>query len=166
MRKQGVDPAEHDRLRVAFESHYEALVRLCTGLCLRQDLAEDIVQEAFVRIAPRLHRVADEAIGAYLRTSVVNLWKNRLRRLAVERRHASARREESLNPGPIVDQRDLIWGLLRELPDRQRACVVLRFYEDLSEREVARTLGCSIGTVKSQTNRALRTLERELAHEV
>jgi RNA polymerase sigma factor (sigma-70 family) len=90
-----VDPTRHERLRLAFERHYEPLVRLATALCLRQDLAEDIVQEAFVRAASRLGKVSDEALGAYLRVSVVNLWKNRLRRLAIERRHTSLRHEES-----------------------------------------------------------------------
>lgn len=165
MGKQRVDPAGHDRLRVAFERHYEALVRLCTGLCLRQDLAEDIVQEAFVRAASRLSRVNDEAVGAYLRASVVNLWKNRLRRLALERRHVThADSEMAPNPGSLVEERDVIWRLLRGLPDRQRACVVLRFYEDLPEREVAEILGCSIGTVKSHTSRALRRLEQQITH--
>ncbi len=160
-----MDPARHERLRLAFERHYEPLVRLATGLCLRQDLAEDIVQEAFVRAASRLGKVSDEALGAYLRVSVVNLWKNRLRRLAIERRHTSLRREESRDPTLSVDRHDEIWGLLTDLPDRQRACVVLRFYEDLPEREVARLLGCSTGAVKSHTSRALHRLAKELTHD-
>jgi RNA polymerase sigma-70 factor (sigma-E family) len=150
---------------VAFERHYEGLVRLATGLCLRPDLAEDLVQEAFVRAATRLDKVSDEAVASYLRSSVVNLWRNRLRRLYVERRHARSHREEGRDPMSRVDQRDEIWQLLEDLSDRQRACVVLRFYEDLTEREVARVLGCSKGAVKSHTSRALRKLEKELAHD-
>lgn len=166
MGKQSVDSAGSDRLRVAFERHYESLVRLCTGLCLRPDLAEDIVQEAFVRAASRLHDVSEEAVGAYLRASVVNLWKNRLRRLTLERRQLTRSDPEMVhNPASLVDERDWIWRLLASLPERQRACVVLRFYEDLPEREVAKILGCSIGTVKSHTSRALRRLEREVRHE-
>ena len=155
-----------ERLRVAFERHYESLVRMCTGLCLRSDLAEDIVQEAFVRVLPKLDQISDEAIGAYLRASVVNLWKNRIRRLSIERRHLDRANLPTPHGEDVhLDDRDWIWRLLSLLPDRQRACVVLRFYEDLPEREVARILGCSVGTVKSHTSRALRRLEEMVTHE-
>jgi RNA polymerase sigma factor (sigma-70 family) len=61
-----------------------------------------------------------------------------------------------------VDERDAMWQLLASLPPRQRATLVLRYYEDLSEAETAQVLGCSIGTVKSQANRALSQLRQRV----
>jgi RNA polymerase sigma factor (sigma-70 family) len=60
-----------------------------------------------------------------------------------------------------VDQRDEVWRALGRLPRRQRAVLVLRFFEDLSEAEIAEVLGCSVGTVKSQASRALAKLRRD-----
>jgi RNA polymerase sigma-70 factor (sigma-E family) len=149
-------------LRAAFEEHYSAVVRFCVLLSGRRDVAEDLAQEAFVRLAPRIDRLEPAAVGPYVRRSAVNLWKNRLRRLALERRH------EEKGPSqpaarPAVEDRDELWSAVLRLPLRQRACLVLRYYEDLSEKETASTLGCSVGTVKSQTSKALAKLRRELS---
>ena len=62
----------------------------------------------------------------------------------------------------LLDDREVLWSALVGLPDRQRACLVLRFYEDLSEREVASLLGCSIGSVKSHTHRGLKRLRKDV----
>jgi RNA polymerase sigma-70 factor (sigma-E family) len=157
-------PQAQVALRAAFEEHYVSLLRLCTALSRRRDLAEDIVQDAFVRVAPRVADLGPDEVGPYLRRVVVNLWKDRLRRLAIELKHVRQR------PPPQVvesqaEERDAVWSALLRLPSRQRACVVLRYYEDLPEREVAEVLRCSVGTVKSQTSRALSKLRRELADE-
>jgi RNA polymerase sigma-70 factor (sigma-E family) len=149
-------PAEE--LRRAFESHYEGLVRLGTLLSGRRELAEDLVQEAFMRAASTIHRLPDDEVRPYLRATVVNLWRNRLRRLALELRHREERPEQDLSPA--FEERDAMWQAICTLPTRQRACVVLRYYEDLTERETATVLGCSVGTVKSQTSRALSRLRR------
>lgn len=151
-------------MRAAFERHYASLVKLCLALCGRQDVAEDLVQEAFVRTATRIDRLDADEVGPYLRRAVVNLWKNRLRRLAVELRHAPHGDGGPAGLEPLED-RDRVWRAIRRLPPRQRACVVLRYYEDLTEREVGDLLGVSIGTVKSQTSRALDKLREELGHE-
>lgn len=123
-------------------------LRLCTALSGEKDVAEDIVQEAFVRVADKIASLRSDEIGPYLRRVVVNLWKNKLRRLGVEMRHRVSPRSDHLAEDEI-ESRDAIWTALLRLSGRQRACLVLRFYEGLAEREVAEVLGCSVGTVGS-----------------
>jgi RNA polymerase sigma-70 factor (sigma-E family) len=163
-RPTGVEaPPVQSALRVAFEGHYMPLLRLCTLLAGRQDVAEDLVQEAFIRIAPKIESIAADDIGAYLRRTAVNLWKNRIRRLVLERRHRNVREEPV--PEASFEERSALWHAVTRLPARQRACLVLRYYEDLSEKSTAEILGCSVGTVKSQTSRALAHLRKELSDE-
>jgi RNA polymerase sigma-70 factor (sigma-E family) len=157
-------PLGHAGLRVAFERHAAALLRLCTLLTGRRDIGEDIVQESFVRLAPKVEALDEDAIWPYLRRTAINLWKNRLRRAAVE---AKARFRRDLHSFPAAmtpfEEHDRVWRAVVALPPRQRACVVLRYYEDLSERDAASVLGCSVGTVKSQTAKALARLSRDLS---
>lgn len=158
----GVEPGR-DGLRRAFEQHYARLFRLCLLLSGHRERAEDVAQEAFVRAASRLETLPPDEAGPYLRTTALNVWRNRMRRRALERRtpwRSVSRTTDS--PEADVDKREQLWPAVLRLPVRQRACVVLRYYEDLSERETARILGCSVGTVKSQTSRALTRLRREL----
>ncbi|MGH2683329.1 MAG: SigE family RNA polymerase sigma factor [Actinomycetota bacterium] len=160
----GTIAAERGSLRHAFEVQYPGLVRFCTLVSGDAHVAEDLGQEAFVRAADRLEHVDPEKAGAYFRRTAVNLWKNRLRRMAVERR-ARARGSESSPPVAGPEERDALWSAVRRLPPGQRACLALRYYEDLSERQTAEALGCSVGTVKSQTSRALARLRKELSDE-
>ena len=150
---------DQDPLRRAFEEHYEPLLRLCTLLTGHRQEAEEIVQESFLRSAGRLASLRPDARGSYLRRVAINLWKNRLRRLALElrvlREHPGV--EDATNS---PESHDELWQAVLALPARQRACIALRYYEDLSERETADTLGCSVGTVKSQTSRALARLRK------
>jgi RNA polymerase sigma factor (sigma-70 family) len=147
----------------AFERHYEALLRLCVLLTRRPDAAEDLAQDAFVRAARKLPELDDDRVFAYLRVTAVNLWKNRLRRLDLERgRRWWSHPPEALDTDVIVE-RDRVWRLVGELPARQRACLVLRFYEDLPEADTAAVLRCSVGTVKSQTAKAIARLRKELS---
>ena len=162
MRAGAVEASASERLRAAFDELYLPLLRLCALLTGARESAEDIVQEAFVRVAARIEKVPPDETAAYLRRVVVNLWKNHRRRLALERR-PYPRAPEMPSPSPNVD--DAMWQQIRRLPERQRACVVLRFYEDLSERDVAEILHVSVGTVKSQTSRALAKLREELGDE-
>lgn len=153
-------PSMQEAMRVAFERHYLPLLRLSVALSGRQEAAEDLVQEAFVRSAARITDLAPGEVGPYLRRAIVNLWKNRLRRFAIEARSAVSLARPEPEPVAPMEERDLMWKALMQLPSRQRACLVLRFYEDLSEPEVARVLGCSVGTVKSQTSRGLAKLRK------
>lgn len=146
-------------LREAYELHATAILRLCVLLAGRQDVAEDLVQETFARVSLKLDGLSSDEVGGYLRTTALNLWRNRIRRLRVEGRFRPPPPTRSEVP---FEERDALWRAVRKLPARQRACLVLRYYEELSERETAEALGCSVGTVKSQTSRALKRLRREM----
>lgn len=151
-----------EALREAFQRHQAGLVRMCVLVTGEQDLAEDLVQETFVKAAPAIERLREEEVWPYLRATAMNLWRNRLRRLAVERRPRPWQSNAAAIP---FEERDAVWRAILGLPPRQRACVVLRYYEELTEQETADILRCSVGTVKSQTSRALGRLGRELQHE-
>ena len=153
-------PPAADPLHEAFERHYRAILRLCTLLTRDPTVAEDLAQETFVRVAPRAGTLGAEEVRPYLRTVALNLWKNRLRRIAYEARARNRLVERHQDRGSL-EERDEMWAAISRLPPRQRACLVLRFYEDLSIRDTARLLGCSEGTVKSQTSKALGKLRRE-----
>jgi RNA polymerase sigma-70 factor (sigma-E family) len=151
--------ADHP-LQDVFERHHPAILRLCTLLTRDPTVAEDLAQEAFVRVAPKAGTLSAEEIRPYLRRVVVNLWKNRIRRIAYEAR-ARGRLVERPSEGTSLEGRDEMWAAITRLPPRQRACLVLRFYEDLSVRDTAMLLRCSEGTVKSQTSKALGKLRKE-----
>jgi RNA polymerase sigma-70 factor (sigma-E family) len=158
-----------DSLAELYAAHAHRAGRLAFVLTRDRDLAEDLAQEAFVRLIARLPRLRNpDAVQAYLRRSVVNLCRKHWRRMARER--SFIRREgPSTAAGaatqPDVAGRDALQAALDRLPYRQRAALVLRFYEDLSERQTARALGCAVGTVKSLTFRGLRTLREEIRDE-
>lgn len=153
-----------DRLSELYARHVPSAIGfayLLTGV--RAD-AEDVVHEAFIRVAGRLrHLRAPEAFDSYLMRTVVNLHTSRLRRLRTER--AYLRRNEVGEASvsePDVAERDRVWRALRALPPRQRTVLVLRYFEDLSERATAEVMRCSVAAVKSLTTRALHALRNEL----
>ena len=154
-----------EALRAVYEEHYVPLVRLCILLTGDKHAAEDIVQDAFVRAAPRIDKVSPPRFRPYLRRAAVNLWKNRLRSLTRERRARGWSVTNVPAAGLSHEDRAVLRSAVLRLPRRRRACIVLRYYEDLPEREVASLLGCSVGTVKSQTSRALTRLRKELEGE-
>jgi RNA polymerase sigma-70 factor (sigma-E family) len=152
-----------DLLSTLFDTHYRALCRLAYVLLGDAAQAEDVVQEAFLRTFTGLGRLRDRSrADAYLRRSVVNLSRSRLRRRTVEgRSNEAAHRVAPLEDRSARSDLDLV-DAVRALPPRQRAAVVLFYYADLSESEVAATLGCSAGTVKSQLAKARAALARRL----
>lgn len=154
-------PSRRDALALLYERHYRELVRLAFALTSDWDLAEELAQEAFVRVWRSWGNIRDQqSAPAYLRTTVVNLARRSLRHRLQERRAwRGADDPGTADPGASVD---LLRALAR-LPTRKRACVVLRYYLDLSEADTAAALGVSAGTVKSQTAKALRRLQRLLA---
>lgn len=141
-----------------YRKHHVRVVRLAFLLTGDAGIAEEVAQEAFVRLWRSWDRLRDRAAaGAYLRTTVVNLSTSFLRRRTLELRHRVRRIEDAVLVDPSV-RIDVLRAIAR-LPARQRACVALRYYEDLSESETAKVLGISVGAVKSQTHKALRRLE-------
>lgn len=128
------------------------LARLLTG---SSSVAEEIVQDAFLKMHQL--RTSPENLDGYLRVVVTNLSKSHMRRLRLERRRPAP--EPSNLEAPELDE---TWTAVCRLPFRQRAVLVLRFYEDLSEAEIARVLGCRPGTVKSALHRGLSKLRGEL----
>jgi RNA polymerase sigma-70 factor (sigma-E family) len=146
-----------------FRTRYLEMVRLA-GL-LGADDPEDIAQEAFARLMNRNLRVDDpQAVLGYLRAIVCNLTRNRHRHLRVVRLHTQATEDEgSSEQAAIVreDHREVI-AALAELPIRRREAIVLRYWLDLPEREIAAAMGVSLGTVKSHVSRGLAALARAL----
>ncbi len=138
-----------------YRSEYAAMVKLAQGLVDSLDRAEEIVQDAFAKVFERWHRL-DEP-GGYLRVSVVNGARSELRKREVRRRLGFTRRGEE-----PVEQRDYLIDALEQLSVNQRTVLVLRFYADLSEREIADALNMRPGTVKSTASRGLRNLRRAL----
>ncbi|HEX3426741.1 MAG TPA: SigE family RNA polymerase sigma factor [Acidimicrobiales bacterium] len=139
----------HDLVSL-YRARYDDMVRLAFLLTGSPAEAEEIVQDAFVRVRHRISRVDNPS--AYLRTAVVNGCRNRYRRLLVERRHAP--RPETAS----YDRVDELGDALAALPPRQRAVIVLRYYAGMSEAEIAAALGCRPGTVKSLCHRGLAAL--------
>jgi RNA polymerase sigma-70 factor (sigma-E family) len=149
-----------------YERHYASAGRLAYLLTGDRAAAEDLVQEAFVRVVGRYrHLRVPDAFESYLRRTIVNLHTSQLRRRRIERsylaRERAMARDEAARPTDLVE-REHVWRELLALPPRQRAAVVLRFYEDLSERETADVLRCSIAAVKSLTARAMETLRTRM----
>jgi RNA polymerase sigma-70 factor (sigma-E family) len=148
---------------VAARQH--ALVRTAFLLTGDHHTAEDLVQAALARTYLAWERIRDKgSLDAYVRRVMVNehtaWWRRAWRRR--ERSTDSVPEQQAWSP-PDMGERDEVWTLVCGLPPRQRAAVVLRYYEDLSEAETAQALGCSVGTVKSQTSRAIAALRKRLA---
>ena len=146
--------ARTDTFDAAYRRNREPLLRLARLLTGSEPLAEDVVHDAFLGLSRHWDTV--ENPDGYLRTSVVNLTRTAHRRSTRERE----KRERAERAGlyqVVTNQPDLdeTWDVLRRLPDRQRAAIVLRFYEDLPEAEIARLLRCRPGTVKSLIHRGL-----------
>ncbi len=157
----GAEPTQ-GKLAELYGRHVPAGMRLAYLLTGDRQQAEDLVQEAFVRCVGRFRYLrAPDAFDAYLRRAIVNLHTSGIRRKRVERAWliregaAQARRTASQ---PDVGAREDLWNALAALPPRQRAALVLRYYEDLTERDTAEVLGCSVAAVKSLVARGGGTL--------
>jgi len=160
--------AADEAITAAYHNHYAMLVRTAAMLVGDTATAEDVVQESFIAMHRAWWRLRDTSrVLPYLHRSVINKSRSVLRRRAVADRYLRPRipdlpsAEESALAGA---QRSSVLEALRALPPRQREVVILRFYADLSEAEIAEALGISRGAVKSHTARAKGSLRTVLEY--
>lgn len=152
--------AESSRLGELYRLHAPAGKRLAYLLTGDAHLAEDLVQEAFVRMAGRLmHLRREEAFPGYMRTTIVNLARGHFRK-----RKAEPEMIEAAST-PAYEESESLRRALLALPYRQRAALVLRYYLDLPDEETATVLGCARATVRSLIARGAEALRLELAEE-
>jgi RNA polymerase sigma-70 factor (sigma-E family) len=152
--EHSVEPAGAAAFDAFYREQFDRMARLAYLLTGDSAAAEDLAQEALSRVQGRFDRLNSPV--AYIRTTLVNLCKRHRGDRARER--VAVERLRPLAPAP-PEAREL-FDAIEALPARQRAVVVLRYYEDLSEAEIAASLGCRPGTVKSLSARALRSLRR------
>jgi len=152
-----------------YGAHYRSLVRLATLLVHDIATAEEVVQDSFVALHAGLHRLRDsEKTLSYLRAAVVNRARSVLRHRVVVDRNAPKPSPDmpSAEHGALaLIERSSVVAALRSLPERQREVVVLRFYGDLSEAQIAAAMGITRGAVKSHTSRAMSSLRSVLERE-
>jgi RNA polymerase sigma-70 factor (sigma-E family) len=161
-------PADRSAGVVAvFEAHYAHLVRLARHLLDDPADAEDVVMDAFAGLNRRWQHVrrTDDAFF-YLRASVVNGSRSRLRRLRVARDRQHTQVELDSAPAEQLAmvhlEHEAVIQALRTLPRRQREVLVLRYYDGASEAEIAQTLGIGLGSVKTHTSRGLHAVADHL----
>lgn len=164
--RRTVDPSAawgaDDAVTALYSAHYRQLVRLSALLLRDVSIAEEVVQDAFVAMHGTWHRLRDpDKALAYLRQAVLNRSRSALRRRVVEHKYA---------PRPMPDapsaehgalgamEHQAVVSALRTLPLRQREALVLRYYADLSEAEIAHAMGISRGAVKSHASRGMAAL--------
>ncbi len=160
------DSDEHAELRALYQREFEQLVGLAHWMVGSRGLAEELVQDTFVRLVQRPPVLSNpEALSAYVRAAVLNGSRSKVRRLILERRYAKREAERArsgetavLNADPDQSVRDAI----ARLPQRQRECVVLRYYADLTVNGIAGTVGISAGSVKTHLHRATASLKKTL----
>ena len=155
--------ADEDDYREYVAARLGALRRTAYLICHDWHLADDLVSITLGKLYRSWGRARQvERLDAYVHRILVNVWQDELRRTA--RRGAAHGLDDlwAATPGPDVVERLTQLELLRRLPPRLRAAVVLRYYDDLSIQETAAALGCTEGTIKSLSSRGLRTL-RDLA---
>jgi RNA polymerase sigma factor (sigma-70 family) len=149
-----------------FRSQGPSLVRLARLFVDDRNAAEDLVQEAFIRLARSAGRISDiDKAPAYLRSIVLNLARDENRRGLVSLRHHLPFADVQANVEETIDIREdqrRVLEALRDLPHRQRDCLVLRYYDELGIDEIASTLQLSRNSVKTHLTRGLAALERRL----
>jgi len=162
------DDATWSGLESLYLQHAPSALRFAYFLSGDQETARDLVQDAFVRVAGRFrHLRQPDGFDAYLRRTIVNLNASRLRRLKVER---SSLAREAAYPAVAVPERDPavseeLWRAILDLPPRQRAAIVLRYYEDLTELQAADILRCSAKALNQLVVRAMKTLRTRIGEE-
>ncbi len=162
-----MDQGAGDRLSQLYRWYVPEMIRLAYLVTGDANVAEDLAQDAFVRVTGRFgHLRSEGAFQFYLRRTVLNLCKNHFRRLERERRYLRSNPPgDRDDPHETTETHDVLRIALLGLPERQRAAIALRHFEDLSVEETARVMGCRPGTVKSLTARGLEALRTALQEE-
>jgi RNA polymerase sigma-70 factor (sigma-E family) len=147
-----------------YTAHRLPLVRMAVLLVDDIGTAEDVVQEAFATLHQNQYRLRDpQAAIGYLRTTVVNNARSVLRKRQTARRHLSLARQEFAEPADsellLAAAHQQVLAAVRQLPNRQREVLALRYWANLSEAEIAQALGISRGAVKSNASRGIDKLE-------
>jgi RNA polymerase sigma factor (sigma-70 family) len=155
---------EASHLAALYEEHVGRATALANLLSGDQSIAEDIAHDAFLRAAGRFRHLREpEAFGAYLRTTVVNACRARARRARRERLFLErAWRVRRVEPDTSADDRDELVPLIKALPYRQRAALVLRYWDDLPEAQIADILRTSPRAVNALLSRAMATLRSRI----
>lgn len=154
-----------DPLLALFSDQYAPMVRLASALLGNRAQAEEVVQEAFVKIEPHLARLEPDGQVPYLRRCVMNGARSAVRRDRAKKRQPVLVRETAASPEDRAVQRDdqeRLLAVLDRLPMRQRQCLVLRYYDGRSDAEVADALGISLGSAKTHIRRGLEALKTNL----
>lgn len=160
--------ADERWLRAVYDAQWSSLVRLAGLLLGSSERADDIAQDAILAAYSRRARLGDDIPVGYLRRCVVNACRSVHRHRGVQRRRLvqlHAERHEPERPDLIAErdgERAQMMAALRELPTRQQEVLVLRYYSQLSEAEIADALGISRGAVKTHAHRGLATLRARL----
>lgn len=152
------------QFRVFFEAEAEKLRRFAYFLTNDGDASADLAQEALVRAYRHWGRIRGDEPGPYTRRILVNLVRSRHRRRSLELRHLKPSRDLGEAHTQRVEDALHLGSALSVLSPIRRATVMLRFYEDMTEAEIARLLDRPLGTVKSDIHRSLQKLRQELAH--
>jgi RNA polymerase sigma-70 factor (sigma-E family) len=169
--RRDIADARDDTLADLHRRHYRDLVRLASLLLSDVPSSEEVVQDAFVRLQLRWGGLRDlDRAPAYLRSAVLNGARSQLRKRKVRDRHAERRTVQavtaSAEAGALASaDHERVVAAMRQLPDRQREALALRFYLDLSEAEMAEAMGVSAGSVKTHVHRGLAALAGALGAE-
>ena len=156
-----MDESGREDFRSYVAARSPALMRTAYALTGNRADAEDLLQTALAKTYLSWTRIRErEAVDGYVRRVMVNTQTSWWRRRRVDERPTGELPEQPTGRDQTADSdlHDALWSALAGLPKRQRAMVVLRYYEDLSEAETAAVMGVSVGTVKSATSRALARL--------
>lgn len=153
-----VDPCPDDEFAAFYLDRYREVVRLAGFLSGDRTVAEDLAQEAFLRLQPEFVRVDNPA--GYLRTTLVNLCHNQRRS---SKRESVRLARHGADPTTVSEHAAELDATLHRLSFHERAVVVLRYWLGLSEAEIAEHLGCRPGTVKSRHSRALKKIRKEFS---
>ncbi|MET7330655.1 SigE family RNA polymerase sigma factor [Nonomuraea sp. NPDC005650] len=155
----------HDDFGEFVAARATTLLRVAYLACGNEAEAEDLLQTALERTYRNWDRVRRDTVEPYVRRVIVNTAISRARRRAILNIIPMRVPPDRAARSADVDLRHVLMDALRDLPPRQRAVVVLRYWEDLSETQTAEVLGCTVGTVKSQASKAMAKLRTALGEE-